>query len=52
MVTRGLKGLQEVTRHYNRLQGVTGGYKRVTRGYKGLHGVTGGYRRLHGDKRG
>ena len=38
----GCKGLQEVTRDYKSLQGVTSGLQGVTEGYKGLQEVTGG----------
>ena len=41
-VTRGTKGLQEVTKHYRSLQGVNMGHKVVTVGYMRLQGVTGG----------
>ena len=41
----GLRGLQEVTGGYNRLQG-------ITRGSRGLQGVTGGYNRLRRVTRG
>ena len=44
-------GIQEVTRSYRGLQGVTGGYKRlqgVTRDYRVLQGVTGGDKGLQG----
>ena len=38
-MTRGNRGLQEVTKGYKELQGVTGGDK-------GLHGVTKDYRKF------
>ena len=43
-MTWGDKGLQEVTRGYKELQGVTAG----DRGYKGLQAVTKSYKGLHG----